>query len=424
VIVVASIVVAVLFAALWQGSLIGLATLPVLAIARRASAATRHTILWCAFLAIAFVPIVVALPGVLTTQAATSAHAPALTPKMASSFSSSPRSDMARRFTIALGAFPLVILIVWLLGVAFGLGSLVVSLARLAQIRSHALPLYRRDGIPVLGSDDIAVPIAVGFSRPVVVLPNHLVRELSPDDLVCAVLHEVAHIRRGDAWANLLQMTIGAFFFFNPALRAVGARIATEREIACDDRVVAQLPDRQRYARCLLNLADRISLAPTAALGALGEGKATRTRIRQLLDTRHNGGTHPSRPLVGGAIVTLATVALALQAFSPVIAFAPTAAPSAIPTSCNAPAKVLKGVPPEVPESALESMAHRPYTVTVRLDISASGLVTKASILTSSGRADLDKAALTAAFAGTYTAALVNCVPTAGSYLQEDDFTG
>ena len=123
--------------------------------------------------------------------------------------------------------------------------------------------------------------------------------------------------------------------------------------------------------------------------------------------------------------MTLATVALALQAFSPVIAFAPTAAPSAIPTSCTAPAKMVKGVPPGVPESALESLAHGGrYTVTVRLDISASGLVTKASILTSSGRADLDKAALTAALASTYTAALVNCVPTAGRYLSRAEFTG
>ena len=54
-------ILGVLFAGLWQGALIAGIAAAALAGLRRASASTRHAVLWCALLAIAVIPLITAL---------------------------------------------------------------------------------------------------------------------------------------------------------------------------------------------------------------------------------------------------------------------------------------------------------------------------------------------------------------------------
>ncbi len=63
-------------------------------------------------------------------------------------------------------------------------------------------------------------------------------------------------------------------------------------------------------------------------------------------------------------------------------------------------------------------------TAAVKVTLDAGGHVGGAEISKSAGNAALDQAAVKAARASTYKAEVVNCVPTAGSYLFRVDFTG
>ena len=64
-------------------------------------------------------------------------------------------------------------------------------------------------------------------------------QELSTLELNAILLHELAHLRRRDDWTNLIQKIVGALLFFHPAVWWIEKKLALEREMACDDLVLA-----------------------------------------------------------------------------------------------------------------------------------------------------------------------------------------
>ena len=55
------------------------------------------------------------------------------------------------------------------------------------------------------------------------------------------LLHELAHIRRGDLWAGHLQTTLQIFYFYNPFLWLANAAIRRVREEAVDEMVLVAM---------------------------------------------------------------------------------------------------------------------------------------------------------------------------------------
>ena len=52
-------------------------------------------------------------------------------------------------------------------------------------------------------SDRLQVPTAIGFFKPLVVIPSWAQHELSSTELNSILIHELAHLRRFDDWTNL-----------------------------------------------------------------------------------------------------------------------------------------------------------------------------------------------------------------------------
>lgn len=84
----------------------------------------------------------------------------------------------------------------------------------------------------------------------------------------------------------------------------------------------------------------------------------------------------------------------------------------------------LKGqaVEPDYPDIARQEGATG--TASVKVTLSSTGGVEGTTIYKSSGNAALDQAGIKAAQQTAYTPEVVNCVPTAGQYIFEADFTG
>ncbi len=59
-------------------------------------------------------------------------------------------------------------------------------------------------------SDAVDAPSVIGFFHPAVVMPRSLWSELAPSELKQIILHEMAHLDRGDDWTNLLQKLLRA----------------------------------------------------------------------------------------------------------------------------------------------------------------------------------------------------------------------
>jgi len=170
-------------------------------------------------------------------------------------------------------------------------------------------------GVQLLSSEDLRVPTAIGFFRPAVIVPAWALRELSATELNAVVLHELAHLRRWDDWTNLAQKTLGAVFFFHPAVWFVENRLSLEREMACDDLVLAQTADPRGYAECLVSLAEKNLVRRGIALAqaAVGRMQQTSRRVLQILDSRRPKSVKVWQPaplvVAGFSVVCLVSAA-------------------------------------------------------------------------------------------------------------------
>lgn len=133
-------------------------------------------------------------------------------------------------------------------------------------------------------TEEVGSPVAAGLGRPIILIPRSMMRHLTQHELEAVVVHELAHILRWDDWTKLLQKVIEAFFFFNPVIRWIGRQLELEREVACDDRVVAQTGEPTEYARCLTRLTE-LATIPNASLipGVLTGRKQIFRRFDELL---------------------------------------------------------------------------------------------------------------------------------------------
>jgi bla regulator protein blaR1 len=125
-------------------------------------------------------------------------------------------------------------------------------------------------------------PAVIGWLRPVVLLPVSALTGLEPSQLRAIIAHELAHIRRLDAFINVFQTGAEALLFYHPAVWWVNARIRAERENCCDDVAVAACGGVPEYARALLALEERArGTSPNFAMAAAGS--SLRARVLQLL---------------------------------------------------------------------------------------------------------------------------------------------
>jgi TonB family protein len=100
-----------------------------------------------------------------------------------------------------------------------------------------------------------------GVFRPMILLPADLANWVGTEEQRAIVLHEVAHFDRRDHFVKLFQTFIGAIFFFHPAVRYALRRMDVERELACDEHVLAAGVCPATYAEVLLKVAERTLMA-------------------------------------------------------------------------------------------------------------------------------------------------------------------
>jgi beta-lactamase regulating signal transducer with metallopeptidase domain len=179
----------------------------------------------------------------------------------------------------------------------------------------------------------VPVPAVIGWFRPAVLIPVSAIAGLSPQQLDAIILHELAHIRRLDAFANLFQILIEILLFYHPAIWWVSRRIRAEREHCCDDVAVSIAGDALGYARALTLLEARRAL-PSMALAATGG--ALTWRVTRLLGLRQRPAGPPHLAMAAIALICLAGSVTAGHALTNDPEPAPPAAAEAAPSEPQA----------------------------------------------------------------------------------------
>lgn len=277
---------------LWQAALITAIVWVVLRFASRVNAATRHAIWWATLLVVLILP---AAPGlrrafqhtanpVTATSAVRSAPAPSIPAEEPVILRITPQPE---------AKWPRVLFAIWALVLLWRLVQIGRSYIYLRGVKRRAVtalmdpPSIKRFA-RVLLSSDIKSPMAVGFLHPAIILPESMVGELSETEREHVLLHESAHLAGYDDWANLATRTLAGALALHPVAIWILRQIEREREIACDDWVVAKTGEARSYAKSLAHLVElrHAQRGPVLASGFFGSGSRVGERIDALLRRR------------------------------------------------------------------------------------------------------------------------------------------
>jgi beta-lactamase regulating signal transducer with metallopeptidase domain len=266
---------------LLEGVLIALFAAFLSRLSNKQSSATRFVVWFCALMAIAATPL------------ASDLFAPR---------GGNLGSEIGRAVITLPGEWAVYVFGIWAVIAGWFLARIGVGLWRLHTLRKSfdRVDLDRLDRgvhdilqrgserrcISLCTSKRVQVPAAIGLIDPLVVIPTWMLEELSSDELSQILLHELAHLRRRDDWTNLAQQVVKALFFFHPAVWWIEKKISLEREMACDDAVIAETARPRAYAECLQRMAEKTLVRRTLALAqaAFGRVRQTSMRVAQILD--------------------------------------------------------------------------------------------------------------------------------------------
>jgi beta-lactamase regulating signal transducer with metallopeptidase domain len=263
-----------------EGSVVCLCAALILRLLPRQNAATRFAVWFSALVAVAFLPWVSGAWLHTSMAHAAVRHAAIALPESWAIYFLAAWGLLALWFSLRLGRA------ICHLN-ALRKSCITVDPCELEPVLQQTLQRHvGRGRVAFCSSEQVRVPTAVGLVNPAILIPHSLMYELSPAELNQVVLHELAHFRRWDDWTNLIQQAVTALLFFHPAVWWIERRLGLEREMACDDAVLAETASPRAYAECLARLAERTFASRGIALAqsVLGRVRQTSARVGRILD--------------------------------------------------------------------------------------------------------------------------------------------
>jgi len=296
-----------------EGGVICLCAAVILRLVPRQNAATRFAVWFSALVAVAFLPWVNGAWLHTGVANAAAGHAAITFPKSWAIYFLAAWGILALWFSLRVGR----------------------AICHLNALRKSCIPvdpsaldavlqntLQRHGGrrrIAFCTSEQVRVPTAVGLVKPAILIPHSLMCELSPNELNQIVLHELAHFRRWDDWTSLIQQALTALLFFHPAVWWIEKKLGLEREVACDDAVLAETASPRAYAECLARLAEKSFVTRGIALAqsVLGKVRQTSARVARILDVNRPAPAAYTSRLAVSLVAVLAMACAVVYSRSP-----------------------------------------------------------------------------------------------------------
>lgn len=349
-------------------------------------ASLRHLVWVSAFLALLLLPVLALLvPAQIHFTVTSSPSLPVASIAQDADIGPDIASMPAPSFHIDIVAIALATIGLWLAGVfAIVLRGLVAMFGLHALRRGSRAHIF--DDLPVDGHYRIRLsktpngygPITWGLFRPVILLPFNA--HFWPRERLQAVLlHEIAHIRRRDAFSQMLSLLVCTLYWPNPLVWLAARSLRNEAEIAADDQVIASGMRPSSYAGELLQLVSEFRSRQPALAGMplfMAAPSALEARVKSVLaPTQSRSGVTSMDVLKIGGIAIMAAAALTVARPSlaqdtpdvpPVVERAPLPAPDAVATPAPvASPEPVQAVTPPNPVTPVTPVAQadrvRPY---------------------------------------------------------------
>lgn len=310
---------------LWIGFAIALLAGFVITITRKSAASVRYNLL-CGILILFTVSVYVTFCIEMWTPVAEQGgfhatytiHAPdhhtIIVP------AATTRTGLVSRIVMLLNEYSNMIFLVWLLlfvlkGLKMAGGLLYIQ--RIRNYRVHEvseefkqkIELFAgqigiRRAVRLAQSELVKVPVAVGWLKPMILLPMGIILQLSPEQLESILWHELAHIRRRDYLVNILQGIVETVFFFNPGLLWLSSLIRAEREACCDDIVLSRMNCKANYLEALLSFGYEDNNKASLAMG-IGSGNQLRDRLKRMVNQENKRLSMVEKVVLAAGLVLL-----------------------------------------------------------------------------------------------------------------------
>jgi TonB family protein len=219
------------------------------------------------------------------------------------------------------------VLLLWSLGTMLGFCRMLIAWSAIRRLRRCAKPfrdggictelsqaLGLRHSIELLETGPGRMPMTVGFLRPTILLPVEACIWADERKRI-VLLHELAHVRRGDVAAHVLARTALSLYWWNPLAWMAWHKFLKERERATDDLVLNTGARASDYAGHLLEVARTMQSIPQ--LAATTVAMARRAELEGRLIAILDSGVNRQKP---GRCSVLIALFAALMIIAPLAA--------------------------------------------------------------------------------------------------------
>jgi len=162
-------------------------------------------------------------------------------------------------------------------------------------------------------SSNISSPAVCGLFRPIILIPAVLTEKLSPEKLRVVLIHELAHIKRGDLWVNSVQTFLQIIYFYNPFVWLANAIVRRVREQAVDEMVLVALgAEAKDYSNTLIDIAEMAFFRANLALSLISVAESKKSLERRIKHMLTRPIPKTAKVGVFGTIVIIIVAALLL----------------------------------------------------------------------------------------------------------------
>jgi TonB family protein len=214
------------------------------------------------------------------------------------------------------------LMLLWMAGIAAGFLQMLAALAMLWRTRRAARVSPDQGAADALASrlgiahqvqvleTPSGMPMTFGVLRPTVLLPQEA-RAWSDERRRVVLLHELAHVLRGDAVTHLLARTALVLHWWNPLAWTMWREFLKERERATDDLVLGTGATASNYAGHLLEIARTMQMRPASAAAGVAMARRSQLegRLLAILDRRTARGQQGRAATVGAVVLAIAIIA-------------------------------------------------------------------------------------------------------------------
>ncbi len=140
-------------------------------------------------------------------------------------------------------------------------------------------------------------PLVFGILRPLIVLPEIMVRAKSVSQLEPILAHELIHVRRGDTLLGALQFLAQVAWWFHPLVWWASRQVNRVCERCCDAEVIASLNcPPSVYATSLLDVLEfKSTIRPALAMPGVRPIDITKNRVSYIMKESEHFRSKPAK---------------------------------------------------------------------------------------------------------------------------------